>query len=49
MDEMKKNLLEQIDCINICKEKNKDLIPLIAKTIKAYKPQNIMNVYLQNI
>lgn len=48
MDEMKKNLLEQIDCINICKEKNKDLIPLIAKTIKAYKPQNIILIGLDS-
>lgn len=42
MDQIKKNLLEQIDCINLCKIKNNELIPLIAKTIKAYQPNNII-------
>lgn len=42
MEEMKKNLNLQIENINACYEKNKELIPLIARTIKAYSPNNII-------
>ena len=42
MINMKKNLNIQIENINSCYEKNKELIPLIARTIKAYSPNNII-------
>jgi fructoselysine-6-P-deglycase FrlB-like protein len=42
MNNMKKNLNIQIENINSCYEKNKELIPLIARTIKAYSPNNII-------
>ena len=42
MDNIKRNINSQIDSINKCCEKNKELIPLIARTIKAYEPNNII-------
>ena len=42
MNDMKKNLNIQIENINSCYEKNKELIPLIARTIKAYSPNSII-------
>lgn len=39
---MKDNINLQKENIDACYKKNKDLIPLIARTIKAYEPNNII-------
>lgn len=41
---MNKEIKNQSENIKKCYEKNKDLIPLIARTIKAYNPNNIVLV-----